>query len=295
MIREFSPKLSQDVEVGVGDDCAVVRSINNDIVLCADMLVEHVHFETSYFDPFDIGYKAVAVNLSDIAAMGARAIYLLCTLSGPKDYPLDEILQGIQDTSKLYNVTLVGGDISRSTEITVSISVVGTRDTSVSLLRSAASAGDQIVLTGPTGRSAAGLRSLSQNNVRPSHPTPFELAHLRPLPLLDAGRAALSYGARAGIDISDSLALDLHRAADASNVGFELSDVPLIEGVTKEQALYGGEDYELLLFIKDGVSLAKHLDKVLHRTSAQVIGVVTNNQEIRTLGGEQLPKKGYLH
>ena len=273
----------------------MVRSIGPDIVLCADMLVEHVHFETSYFNPFDIGYKAVAVNLSDIAAMGARANYILCTLSGPKDYPLDEILKSIQETSRLYNVALVGGDISRSTEISVSISVVGTRDTSTSLLRSAASEGDQIVLTSPTGRSAGGLASLSQKGERPSNPTPFELAHLRPLPLLDAGLTALSCGATAGIDISDSLALDLHRVADASNVGFELTQIPLIDGVTKEQALFGGEDYELLLFVKDGTSLVKSLNKVLQRTTASVIGVVTKNQNVRTLEGVPLPKKGYLH
>ncbi len=295
MLSGFSTKRTRDIEVGVGDDCAVARLGDTDLVLCADMLVEHIHFETSYFDPRDIGYKAVAVNLSDIAAMGANAVYLLCTLSGPKSYPLGEILTGIQDACDHYDISLVGGDISRSAEITASVSVIGTRETHTSLLRSKASPGDEIVLTGPTGLSAAGLRSLSQKRTRPMHPSLFELAHLRPLPLLKAGRAALSHGVKAGIDISDSLALDLHRVSDASNVGFELSHIPIVDGVSPEEALFGGEDYELLLFTKDGASLAALLDEILQRAAATVIGVVTEDKDLRTLRGKPLPKKGFLH
>jgi thiamine-monophosphate kinase len=281
--------------VGIGDDCAVVVPQSKDLLLCSDMLVEHTHFETSYFRASDIGFKSVVVNLSDIAAMGGIPKYVLCAVSGPKDFPIDEVLEGVQMACYTYNADLVGGDISRSTEIVVTISVVGTSNNLVPMLRSKAAPGDSIVITGPTGRSSAGLRSLSKKGQRPEHPSEVELAHLRPKARVTAGRVAAEFGTKAAIDISDGLALDLHRVADASGVGFQLERVPFVFPATAEDALFGGEDYELLLFHPDGELLVEMLEEVLEGTRATVIGKVVEDPTTRDLQGEPLLKRGYLH
>jgi thiamine-monophosphate kinase len=161
--------------------------------------------------------------------------------------------------------------------------------------RSGARAGDDVLVTGPCGGSAAGLRVL-RSGVEDAAGGALGLAHRRPVALIAEGMAARQAGASAMIDISDGLALDLHRMADASGVGFELDEIPVAEGATLEEALGGGEDYELLITM-DPIRVKGFMQACLHsRVHPPIrLGRVTKNATIRTLGGAELARSGWQH
>ena len=207
----------------IGDDAAV---LDDGLLLAVDTVVAGVHFRAD--TPLaDVGWKALTVNVSDIAAMGGTPGHAVVAVAAPSDTDLDLIYEGMAEASATYGCPVVGGDLANANELVVTVAVTGRVD-GAPVLRSGAKPGDGIYVTGPLGAAAAaGYR-------------------VRPQARLAEGQAARAAGATAMIDVSDGLVADLGHIADASGVGYELDRVPVAEGATEEQALRGGEDYELV-------------------------------------------------
>ena len=267
-IRRILSGEPPEVLLGPGDDAAVVELGIHVGILTADMLVEGVHFERDSIAPRDLGYKAVAVNVSDIAAMGGSPRYGLVSLGLPLDlgtHWVVELYGGLREAAAEYAMTLVGGDTSRAGQIVVSIALTGQVARSRAVTRSGARPGDRIVVTGALGAAAGGLR-LAQ---APSHdvsrilasPWGRELlaAHVRPTARVGEGQSIAQAGATAMIDVSDGLTSDLGRVCRESGVAaaVTLASVPVADGLEElgramdgvdplDLALNGGEDYELL-------------------------------------------------
>ncbi len=289
---------------GLRDDAAaVVVPDGGPVVVSVDSVVDGVHVDLALCSPHDVGWKALMGALSDLAAMGARPIGALVALCVPEAAGSGEmtlgVMEGVAEASHVSGCPVVGGDVSAAGVLVVSVTVMGTLDGGTPVPRSGAAAGDVILLTGPCGGSAAGLRVLrSGAEVAGLNPVEVALAaaYRRPVARLAEGEAARRAGASAMIDVSDGLALDLHRLADASGVGFILDSVPVAEGATPDDALGGGEDYELVVVI--GADRADSCARSwagaglrpLHR-----IGVVTADPTQRTLRGRDLAQLGWQH
>ncbi len=239
-------------DVGIGDDGAVLTpDASKQQVQVIDTLVEGVHFPHAT-DAADIAYRAVAVNLSDIAAMGAhpRWMTLALTLRNLDEQWVESFASGLFEAADKYGVGLIGGDTTRGPAVTVTVAITGEVEAGEALLRSGAQVGDEIYVTGTLGDAAAGLRTLQADT-----PDDFLLARfLRPTPRIEAGRALVG-SATAAIDVSDGLAGDVSKLLNASGVGAEIDieKLPLSTAIqarfsiTEQQqlALLGGDDYEL--------------------------------------------------
>ena len=230
-------------QLGVGDDCAVLESNR---LIATDLLVDGVHFRSAWASPADIGWKALAVNLSDIAAMGGSPESAVVAVALPADRPglADELLAGLLECAEQFACPLVGGDTSTGPELFLAVTVTGRAERPV--VRSGARPGETVFVTGPLGAAAAALGQLETGRAAPT-----ATALHRPLPRLGEGRAAAEAGATAMLDLSDGLAVDLPRIARASGVGIDLTTVPIADGVTQEQAIGGGDDYELCFTAPD--------------------------------------------
>ncbi|WP_456276972.1 thiamine-phosphate kinase [Bacillus sp. AK128] len=259
-IKKITPKqpLGSDVIVGIGDDAAVVRpSLNMDLIACTDTMVEDVHFSRKTMSPYHIGYKALAANISDVAAMGGSSSYYLVSLVVPPHWSeeeLQEIYKGMDAIATANNTILIGGDtVSTRGPLVVSVTVLGRVEEGKSLKRSDAVPGDIVFITGTVGDSAAGLHIML--NDKDSNKYLIE-RHQQPTPQAEAGKLLSHYFDRAAVnDISDGVASEAIEIAEASRVNIELLEslLPLsTEVITfgREQALqwalYGGEDYELI-------------------------------------------------
>ncbi len=289
VIERLARQLGDDY---VGDDAAVLDANSDPIALCADALVQNVHFDLRWWTLAQVGAKALVVNLSDLAATGAIPYVFTCTISCPKSLDIQEVLDGLTDTATRYGITLVGGDITASDTLVISVTALGVCPRG-RLRRSGARPGDTLMCTGQLGASAHGL-SLLQNGHAPDLTDPTIRAHLVPTPRLEEGAAALAAGATAAMDVSDGLALDLWRLADASGVGFTLDALPRFADATDREVLSGGEDFELLFTTHDPGGLN---DAFMAQglSSPIEIGTVVANPAIRTLAGEPLRPLGYLH
>jgi thiamine-monophosphate kinase len=244
--------------------------------------------------------------LSDLAAMGARPVAALVALALPESAGGGAVtlgvMEGVAEASAKSGCPVVGGDVSEAGVLVVAVTVMGTLDGGMAVPRSGARAGDVILVTGPCGGSAAGLRVLRAGTGARAGPGPGRVeaalaaAYRRPVARLAEGEVARRAGAGAMIDVSDGLALDLHRLADASGVGFRLASVPVTEGATLEESLGGGEDYELVVVIGPG-----RVDGYEEQCAAaglrppQRIGTVTAEPTRRTLGGRELAQLGWQH
>jgi len=211
----------------IGDDCAVIHSpANHDLLFTTDFSIEGVHF-TRASPPGEIGYRALARSLSDIAAMGGTPLYCLASIAlapWTDERWIDAFYRGIRKLLRRTKVELAGGDISHANQFVCDVMLCGSIAKGKALLRSGARAGDFVYVSWALG----GWR------------------HRREIvPQLEAGRKLVGK-ATSCMDISDGLALDLHRLCLASGVAAELDSVPLLEGASLEQALHDGEDYELL-------------------------------------------------
>jgi thiamine-monophosphate kinase len=295
---------------GLRDDAAAVAVPDGGpVIVSVDSVVDGVHVDLALCSPHDVGWKALMGALSDLAAMGARPIGALVALCVPEAAGGGEmtlgVMEGVAEASQASGCPVVGGDVSAAGVLVVSVTVMGTVDGGTPVPRSGAAAGDVILVTGPCGGSAAGLRVLRSGaglaglpEVAGLDPVEAALAaaYRRPVARLAEGEAARRAGASAMIDVSDGLALDLHRLADASGVGFMLDSVPVAEGATPDDALGGGEDYELVVVIGAGRadacarSWAGSGLRPLHR-----IGVVTGDPTQRTLQGRALAQLGWQH
>jgi thiamine-monophosphate kinase len=265
LAREFGPAPSQ-VIVGIGDDCAALALNGTDYLLwTVDTLVEGVHFDLSYTSLFQLGWKSLAVNLSDIAAMGGEPRHALLSLAWPyhRDRRLAlEFAAGLAQAAREYGVAVIGGDTVASPEaLVVTLTLTGQVPAAQMLRRSGARPGDLIFVTGYLGEAAAGLEILRQGlELAPDLREPLVAAQLAPRPQLTAGRLLAREGlATALIDTSDGVATDLYHICQASGVGARLpaASVPVSPRVLTAApalgrdplnlALTGGEDY-LLLF-----------------------------------------------
>ena len=254
-----------DLFVGIGDDAAVWRGAEGAHIATTDTMVAGVHFPGEGLPWRDLGWKSLATNVSDIAAMGGTPEYALVTLALPGDFSVEDVIElyaGLGEAGQAYGVTVAGGDVVRSPVFVITVSLSGRAELDESgqprlLRRDAASAGDLVAVTGYLGGSAGGLRILTNAGDAPGEARERLIeAHLRPQARLAEGRAALAAGVRCAIDLSDGLMQDLGHVCKAGGLGATVwrEKVPvnpwLSHAVAPDQALRlavaGGEDYELL-------------------------------------------------
>ncbi|MGP0029736.1 MAG: thiamine-phosphate kinase [Acidimicrobiales bacterium] len=283
--------------LGLRDDAASVEVPGGgSLVVSVDSVVEGVHVDLDLCRPSDVGWKALMGALSDLAAMGARpvgALVALCVPEGSDDGALAlGVMGGVAEATAASRCPIVGGDVSGARLLMVSVTALGTVDGGDPVPRTGARPGDLVLVSGPCGRSAAGLREL-RRGVREG---PLVAAYRRPTARLAEGRAVRAAGGHAMIDVSDGLALDLHRLADASGVGFRLDVVPVAGGATSDEALGGGEDYELVMAVAEG-DRAGLLDRFAAEglPAPQAIGRFTAAVTERLVGDEDLERRGWQH
>lgn len=318
------------VGVGVGDDAAVTGlTPGYSLVMACDTMVENIHFACWSMRDEDVGYKAMASNISDMAAMGAIPRYALVALSVPQgtdEGRLERIYAGLYECASTYDVAVVGGDTTASREgIVITVTIIGEVEAGKALLRSKAKTGDAVFVTGALGGSAAGLAlkqyacaehsagdAAAQMQMAPELQALVQ-AHQRPVPQVAAGRLLLRTGlGRALNDISDGIASEAAEIAEASRVGLVIEEALLPRPAGLAAAglalavpplawiLYGGEDYELLGTVAKEHVPALQAAFVESGLQLHVIGYTTDDfTGVRLLRAdgttEPLEKRGYNH
>ena len=282
----------------VGDDGAILTTDpQKSLVVTTDVLVDEIHFSDRTTSAYDVGWRATAANLSDLAAMGATPLGITVGLSLPGDKQVswvEELYRGMADCLNLYSTPIVGGDICRSQVVTVSITALGEVHPLRPILRSSARPGDAILVTGLHGLSRGGLELLldpcQEKNLNSTESRRLIETHQKPLPRLDI----LPYLAQipadiaiAGMDSSDGLADAISQICKSSGVGatIDLSNLTIYSGLIKlagldkarEWLFYGGEDFELVLCLP--VNFATQLVEQLGNDTA-IIGTVTSTTDI---------------
>lgn len=299
LFRPLAERLRHpDLILGPGDDCAIQSlSPGHQLVFSVDTLVEGVHFPLHY-DPRSLGWRALAVAVSDLAAMGADPVCftLALTLPDARESWLRPFTEGLADAAVAFGIALAGGDTTRG-PLTLSVQVHGTVPAGLALVRSGARVGDLICVTGELGGAAAALALLDKPpTTRVSEALLIRYHH--PQPRLSAGQW-LRGKASACIDVSDGLLADLGHILKASGVGgrVEVASLPVMAGADLQQALAGGDDYELCFTLPP-----EHRD-VLSRyvgVGFTVIGEVAAGRELRLIqpGGQAQTvgaHRGYDH
>jgi len=293
----FHTSFQTQVQVGIGDDAAVIKSSNNKLVATVDMAVEDIHFNKKWSTPFQIGAKLTTANLADIFAMGAIPKYLLVAAGISElnnSETVTELAQGIRSVADKFEVTVIGGDLSKSEKMTLSITALGELSDQP-ILRSGARVGDLIYLSSLTGLSAAGLAILNRELDRPRYVVE---AHLNPK--LVAPEKLIKV-ATSMCDVSDGLATDASHLSYASNVNFNLSkdlisqaaDFKDLAELAKELnedvfdwILTGGEDHFFLATVgKENESNELGIQ----------IGSVGKGEGKLLLDGVEIKKTGYQH
>jgi thiamine-monophosphate kinase len=300
----------RDIIRGIGDDAAVFSIDKNEkIVITTDLLIEKIHFLRDKIKPYDLGCKAMAVNLSDIAAMGARPGHALISIGIPNHIEiayLDRLYSGLKETAANHGVNIIGGDTTGSESgLVINITLTGSAPKDKILYRNTAKPGDKIFVTGSLGDSRAGLY-LILNDIKPSGIySKLLTAHNRPYPYVQEGRfLAGSDGVHAAIDISDGLSSDLGHIADESGTGFVLytDSLPVSGSLKKfcekfsfniiDYALKGGEDYVLAFTVK--ASIAKKIESVYKKKFGKeifCIGEITQKKRLIYRNGKYFPVK----
>lgn len=293
---------------GIGDDCAVMPAGEGELLFSTDLLMEGVHFLRKESSPEDVGWKAAAVNLSDIAAMGGTPVATFLSIALPKDAQgewAERFIEGYARISRQYNVPLLGGDTTSSLrDIAVNVGVLGRCPSGRGLMRSGARTGETIYVTGPLGDSAGGLQAILKATDRTKDIETLINRHKRPVPRVFEGRKLMETGkVGAMMDISDGIASDMRHIMKASGVGAvialdKLPCSPQLRSVCAGQhwdiyelATSGGEDFELLLTGPEG--LDEYVDFPLY-----AIGQIVNGDElIWTINDEPVDSDftGYKH
>lgn len=308
LIQNFKNRFSLD---RVGDDCAVLpKDGRTDLLVTADMLVEDIDFRLEWTSAEMLGHKALAVSLSDIAAMGGRPAWAMLTIGIPdelwKTDLLDRFYDGWFSLARRFDVELVGGDISRTPDKIVIDSIVGGDvEKGRAILRSTAKIGDAIFVSGTLGGAAGGLRLLeSGHRIKDNHVDPVVKKQLRPQPQLSAANLLQDLNiVTSMIDISDGLSSDLSHICESSRVGAQLlaDSIPVDPDLSThfdtearlDMALNGGEDLQLLFTVSE-----ENIPK-LNSPDFTRVGEITANVGIIELSnaGElrKLPPKGFQH
>jgi thiamine-monophosphate kinase len=318
-IRDLAARASgAGVRVGIGDDCAVLETQpGTKLIATTDLLIEDVHFRRRWAKPADLGWKAMAVNLSDIAAMGGRPRWALVALAGSEGTTAEEIdafYSGALELASTHETVIVGGDTSSSPSgWMINVTLLG--EAATPLLRSTARLGDTLAVTGTLGRSAAGLAVLERDGapagVPPSALAGVIAAHLRPHPRVREGLwLAAAGGVTAMMDLSDGVGIDLPRLAAENHAGavIDVDRLPVDDDTRAVAAALGvdplawatggGEDYELLLACEP-TALAR-LQRGLaeaYRIHLTPIGEVTAERGVRWRSGgrEVTVARGFEH
>ena len=262
---------------GIGDDCAILRPrANEDLVFTSDFVLEDRHFTLKTHSPAAIGEKALARSLSDLAAMGAEPVFCLVSLAVPAKLGgpfVKRFYDGLLRTANRYSVSLAGGDLSRFDQVIADVTCCGRVPRGKGLLRSTAKVGHGIYVTGKLGAAALAFRK-----GRP----------ILPKPCLKAGIALRKLGVSAAIDLSDGLSLDLARLCVASHVSAQIasSHLPIARGASLDDAVNGGEDYELLFTAAPKIKVP---------ASMKQIGIITRGSGGVFMDGHPLQSKGFDH
>lgn len=256
-----------EVDLAIGDDASILRlPPGSELVATADALIEEVHFRRDWSRPEDVGWKSLAVNVSDLAAMGARSLAALISIALPPDVPvrwIDRFYAGLHECAREYGCPITGGDTVRAPRhIALSVTALGTVPTGQAVRRSGARVGDLVCVTGVLGDSGGGLALLQNGQSRSRKYAALLERHRRPRAQSAAGPALAEAGlATAMMDLSDGLGSDLRHLARASQVGarIEAERLPISDDARQAArrlkqdplrwALYGGEDYELLFTV----------------------------------------------
>jgi len=240
-------------QLWIGDDAAVLA---NGVLAATDALVDGGHFRCDRSAAHDIGWKAMAVNVSDIAAMGGTPTAALAAVVVPSgDAVIEPLVEGLADAADAFGCPLVGGDLTTGPAVMVTVAVLGTAPVTGAVTRAGARVGDTVFVTGTLGGPAAALRALERAEaVAPEARIRLE----RPTPRVGEGRAAASAGATAMIDVSDGFARDLSHICDESGVGVRIhaDALPVGAGASVDDALTGGDDYELIFCAPDPAAVA---------------------------------------
>jgi thiamine-monophosphate kinase len=301
-IRRAFDGVGDGTITGIGDDCAVLPIGGGEaFVVTTDMLIEGVHFLREATTAHELGAKSLAVNLSDVAAMGARPVASLLSIALPPECRgswAGEFMDGYREMSTRHGVRLAGGDTTSSKGgVAINVTAIGRAPLSRLKYRSGAQAGDIVVVGGPLGESAAGLQDILAGRLD----TALAYVHRNPVPQVEEGRwLGGRTEVRSMIDLSDGLASDLTHILRASGVGAEIDLDTIPTPVSTELAVTGGEDYKLLFMVAPE-GFARLAEDYLARfgESLYPVGcIVAGAPEIRWLeGGESVDKnwRGFVH
>ncbi len=277
---------------GIGDDCAVLPIGGEEaLVFTSDMLNEGVHFLTDKSTAFQIGYKSLMVNISDVAAMGAKPVATMLSLALPKDRFgewSEEFIRGYKSASKRYGVKLIGGDtVASKSGVCISVTAIGRAPMSNLKRRSAAKVGDVIMVTGKLGGSAAGLRDLLEGKLS----TRNAKIHLTPkAQILEGEWLGQQSAVHAMADISDGIASDLqHIITESKKSAVIVEDsVPVAKGATEDDAICGGEDYELILTVdkRQADALMRSFEERFGKPLYKIGRIVKPNYDCYYIGWE---------
>ncbi|MFG6117571.1 thiamine-phosphate kinase [Halobacillus sp. MO56] len=317
----FIDSIKQDVYYqptvlkGIGDDAAVFRANNQDIITAVDTMVEGVHFSRETMDPFHVGYRALAVNISDLAAMGAVPAFFMVSIVIPDDWSaaeIDEVYSGMKQLAKEYRMDLIGGDTVSGKELVVSVTVFGLVPPDKSRYRSSAKPGDVLFVTGTLGDAQAGLEYLlGKYHFDEEAASYFIGRHRQPDPRVAFALQLQSLERVALNDVSDGIASEANEIAAASDVDLHINyeDLPKTEylgkldkAICKPWVLSGGEDFELLGAVPEKDWTAVQQAAEASATRVTKIGTVleTNDTEPFVYLYEEnkkslLTKSGYIH
>ncbi|ART74817.1 thiamine-phosphate kinase [Sutcliffiella horikoshii] len=298
--------------VGIGDDAAIIGVEEGfEKIVCVDTMVEGVHFTRETMKPFDIGYKALAANISDVAAMGGYPLYYLVSITIPKSWTQEElksIYDGMKSLGEQYEMDLIGGDTTSGKTMVLSVFVIGKVENSKRLLRSNARVGDVMFVSGTVGDAAGGLDILLHNKNADKFETLVE-SHQRPKPQVTLGRILSKFERVSLNDVSDGLASELLEIAEASQVDIFINKetIPISEDLQRydadnalKWALTGGEDFELVGSIPETDWAKLEKECLIAGMKITKIGTVASGEGkafIKSYNGavQELKKEGYNH
>jgi len=292
--------------VGPGDDAAVVSASDGRFVVTTDTMIEGHDFRLDWSTGFDLGYKAVATNVADIAAMGAKPTALVVSLAVPKESKIswlmafaDGLNAGLTELAP--GASVVGGDLAQSEKVFISVTAQGDLEGRPPVLRSGAKVGDIVAVAGTLGKAAAGLDLLRANNSATSAFDDLVNVQLRPQPPISSGILAAVAGATAMLDVSDSLAKDASRIANRSGVSIRLDSKSLqgFEAVLDQAAmrlgvsaldwvLFGGEDHSLLATFPAGLEIPKEFKPIGEVISSDSPTVYLDSKVIDSKGWDSI-------
>lgn len=295
LVDRIRQRFPASVVQGIGDDAAVLElPPGYNLLFCSDLLVEGTHFIRGIHPPDSVGYKAVAVNVSDVGAMGGLPMHFLISLAAPGELELawvDNFYSGVDRACREFGVSLVGGDTSSSNLIFVDVSMIGRVRAGGAVLRSGARPGDGIYVTGSLGAAAQGLELLRAGKLD----APAVQRHLYPQPRHRVG-AAVAHLAHAMIDVSDGLSTDLHHIVRESAVSARIfkDRLPAAAGADEADVIHGGEEYELIITAPD---LPAQVQDIALTRIGEIVPSAKEHQVLLVEGGAEsvLHPRGWDH